>query len=53
MESTSSVEIESLYEQLLALLQKIDLLEDDIEYSKALNLRDNIVCQIAGLLNSE
>ncbi len=53
MESTKSTEIELLYEQLLALLSKLDILEDDIELSKALNLRDNIILQIAGLLSSE
>lgn len=47
------VEIESLYEELTALLNTIDDIENDIELSKALNLRDNIVCQIAGLLSSE
>jgi len=53
MESTKPKEIEELYEHLLALMQKLDLLHDDIELGKALNLRDNIVCQIAGLLSSE
>jgi len=53
MESSIIVEIEELYDQLFALLQKLDLLTDDIELSKALSLRDNIVNQIAGLLSSE
>lgn len=47
------VEIESLFESLKALLDTVDDIKDDIELSKALNLRDNIVCQIAGLLSSE
>lgn len=47
------IEIENLFEELQALLNTIDEIENDIELSKALNLRDNIVCQIAGLLSSE
>lgn len=47
------VEIENLFDSLKALLDSVDDIEDDIELSKALNLRDNIVCQIAGLLSSE
>ena len=47
------IEIENLYEELQALLNSVDVIENDIELSKALNLRDNIVCQIAGLLSSE
>ena len=47
------VDIESLFDSLQALLNGLDDIKDDIELSKALNLRDNIVCQIAGLLSSE
>ncbi len=53
MERIKQTTIEEQFEHLYNLLQKLDALEDDIELSRALNARDELVLSIASLLRSE
>lgn len=48
-----SIEIEEAIAELHALLNDIDVVEDDIEFAKLMGKRDDLIIHIAHLLASE
>ena len=46
-------EIEHLFEELALLLPSLEGMENDIEFSKAIDRRNTIVVQLSKLLSSE